>query len=46
MGIDIGCCEGCDYNDGAFHSLCTVCIRLNPDDGEGDYYEPAKEESK
>lgn len=46
MGIDIGCCEGCDYNDDAFHSLCTVCIRSNHDDGEDDYYEPAKEESK
>ena len=43
MGIDIGCCEGCDYDDGAFHSLCTVCTRLNPYVGEDDYYELSNE---
>ncbi len=37
-------CDGCDYNNDAFHSLCTVCIRLNPDDGEDDFYEPIKED--
>ena len=39
-------CKGCLYDDGTFHSFCTVCTRSNPDDGEDDYYEPTRKESK
>lgn len=47
MKIDnIWRCDGCDYDDDAFHYICTICTRLYPDDGEDDYYETTKEESK
>lgn len=38
-----GSCKGCDYDDGVFHCICTVCTRICGDEGEEDFYEPVKE---